>query len=88
MRKILYLLPAVLMIAFVSSCDKDDDNNEPEKFSQLSVEENKEIVEQSAILMAETAEDILTESNFQLAGTALQESAERPDPWQVAVSML
>ena len=37
---------------------------------------------------AETAEDILTESNFQLAGTALQESAERPDPWQVADSML
>jgi hypothetical protein len=39
-------------------------------------------------LPAETAEDILAESNFQLAGTALQESAERPDPWQVADSML
>jgi hypothetical protein len=37
---------------------------------------------------AETAEDILAESNWQLAGTALQESAERPDPWQVADSML
>jgi len=37
---------------------------------------------------AETVEDILAESNFQLAGTALQESAERPDPWQVADSML
>ena len=37
---------------------------------------------------AETAEDILAESNFQLASTALQESAERPDPWQVADSML
>ena len=37
---------------------------------------------------AETADDILAESNFQLAGTALQESAERPDPWQVADSML
>ena len=37
---------------------------------------------------AETAEDILAESNFQLAGTALQESVERPDPWQVADSML
>ena len=37
---------------------------------------------------AETAEDILAESNFQLAGTALQESAGRPDPWQVADSML
>jgi hypothetical protein len=37
---------------------------------------------------SETAEDILAESNFQLAGTALQESAERPNPWQVADSML
>ena len=37
---------------------------------------------------AETAEDILAESNFQLAGTALRESVERPDPWQVADSML
>jgi hypothetical protein len=37
---------------------------------------------------AETADDILAESNWQLAGTALQESAERPDPWQVADSML
>lgn len=37
---------------------------------------------------AETAEDILAESNFQLASAALQESADRPDPWQVADSML
>jgi hypothetical protein len=37
---------------------------------------------------AENAEDILAESNFQLSSTALQESAERPDPWQVADSML
>jgi hypothetical protein len=37
---------------------------------------------------AETAEDILAESNFQLASTALHESTERPNPWQVADSML
>jgi len=37
---------------------------------------------------AETAEDVLAESNFQLASAALQESAERPDPWEVADSML
>ena len=37
---------------------------------------------------AETAEDILDESNWQLAKTALQSGAERPDPWQVADSML
>ena len=37
---------------------------------------------------AGTAEEILAESNFQLAGMALKESADRPDPWQVADSML
>ena len=37
---------------------------------------------------AETAEDILDESNFRLASAALQESTERPDPWQVADSFL
>jgi hypothetical protein len=37
---------------------------------------------------AQTAEDILAESNFQLADTAMQESAERPDPWQAADAML
>ena len=33
---------------------------------------------------AETAEDILAESNFTLARTALAESANRPDAWQLA----
>jgi hypothetical protein len=37
---------------------------------------------------AETAEDILSESNWQLAETALQAGAERPDAWQVADSAL
>lgn len=37
---------------------------------------------------AETADDILVESNWQLAETALQTGAERPDAWQVADSML
>ena len=37
---------------------------------------------------AETADEILAQSNWQLAGTALTESAERPDPWQVADSAL
>ena len=37
---------------------------------------------------AETAEDILAQSNWQLARTALTESAERPDAWQVADSVL
>jgi len=37
---------------------------------------------------AETVEDILAQSNWQLARTALTESAERPDAWQVADSAL
>lgn len=37
---------------------------------------------------AETAEDILAQSNWQLSRTALAESAERPDAWQVADSAL
>ena len=37
---------------------------------------------------AETTEDILAESNWQLAGTALQHGAQRPDAWQVADSVL
>jgi hypothetical protein len=37
---------------------------------------------------AETAEDVLSQSNQQLARTALAESAERPDAWQVADSAL
>jgi hypothetical protein len=37
---------------------------------------------------AETAEDILSESNWQLAETALHAGAGRPDAWQVADSAL
>ena len=37
---------------------------------------------------AETSERILSESNRQLANTALAQAAQRPDPWDVADSML
>jgi hypothetical protein len=37
---------------------------------------------------ADTAQEILAQSNWQLADTALVESAERPDPWQMADSAL
>src|SRR4030043_77744 len=37
---------------------------------------------------AETAEDVLAQSNWQLAQTASAESADRPDAWQVADSAL
>lgn len=38
--------------------------------------------------LAETAEDILSQSNSRLAGTALSESAERPEVWRLADSGL
>jgi hypothetical protein len=37
---------------------------------------------------AETTKQILGESNWQLASAAVTESAQRPDPWQVADSVL
>ncbi|MBN1805307.1 MAG: hypothetical protein JW837_08660 [Sedimentisphaerales bacterium] len=37
---------------------------------------------------SESAEEVLAESSYQLAGTALQQGANRPDPWQVADSVL
>jgi hypothetical protein len=37
---------------------------------------------------AESAENILSESNFQLANAAVESGAERPDGWQVTDSML
>jgi len=37
---------------------------------------------------AETSEQILAESSWQTANTALAQSADRPDPWEVADSVL
>ncbi len=37
---------------------------------------------------ADTPEQILAESNFQLADTSIAESAQRPDGWQVADNVL
>ncbi|MBN1974191.1 MAG: hypothetical protein JW787_11165 [Sedimentisphaerales bacterium] len=37
---------------------------------------------------ADSVEDILAESNFELAATATQEGSERPDEWQVADSAI
>lgn len=37
---------------------------------------------------SESIEDILSESSFQLAVTAVSQGAERPDAWEVADSML
>ena len=38
------------------------------------------------IPQAETAQEVLSESNRQLATTAIEQSKQRPDPWDVAGS--
>ncbi|MGA2171643.1 MAG: hypothetical protein ABSG82_01340 [Sedimentisphaerales bacterium] len=40
------------------------------------------------IPQAETAQEVLSESNRQLATTAIEQSKQRPDPWDVAGSAL
>jgi len=42
----------------------------------------------SEVPQAETSEQILAQSNWELAETAVAQSAQRPDPWQVADSLL
>ncbi|RPJ25762.1 MAG: hypothetical protein EHM35_15330 [Planctomycetaceae bacterium] len=37
---------------------------------------------------AETTQEILSQSSWELAGTAVAQSSDRPDPWQVADSMM
>jgi hypothetical protein len=37
---------------------------------------------------ADTAEDVLRESNWQIAGTAFEQSMQRPDAWKVADNAL
>lgn len=54
--KLVYIV-ALMGLAIISSCSKDD-NGEIEKFSEKTVEENKAIVEESAISMVNTMEDM------------------------------
>ncbi len=70
---------------------RDEDTSEKLKgLTELSELQSRSFVSYNGLPKefprAETAEDILVQSNFQLARSALDESAERPDAWQVADS--
>jgi len=52
-----FCFAALIIFAAVSSCKKDDEDG-GEKFSEKSVEENKAVVEESAISMANTMDDM------------------------------
>jgi len=56
MKKIFNVLKVFLIIILISSCNKN--NQDGEKFSKLSVEENKAIVEESGIAMVQTMDDM------------------------------
>lgn len=61
MKRIFLILPLLPILALVNSCDNGGNNNnnngEPD-FSQKTVEENKQIVEESGISMVKTMEDM------------------------------
>ncbi len=70
---------------------RDEDTSEKLKaLTELSELQSRSFVSYNGLPkefpQAETAEDILAQSNWQLARSALDESAERPDAWQVADS--
>jgi len=72
---------------------KDEDASEKLKaLTELSELQSRSFVSYNGLPkefpLAETAEDILVQSNWQLARTALLESNDRPDPWQAADSAL
>jgi hypothetical protein len=77
MKKIINLFAAFIIVALVFSCK--DDNKNGEKFSEKSVEENKAIVEQSAISMVQTMEDL---KNLQTtdAAVSLGKLLDQSDP--------
>src|SRR4030042_1799980 len=56
MKKVFNVLAVFMIIFLISSCNKDDKDGE--KFSKLSVEENKAIVEESGIAMVQAMDDM------------------------------
>ncbi len=72
---------------------RDEDTSEKLKaLTELSELQSRSFVSYNGLPkefpQAETAEDILVQSNWQLARSALIESSDRPDTWQVADSAL
>lgn len=70
----------------------EDTSDELKALTQLSELQSRAFISYCGLPeefpKAETAEDILAQSNWQLASSALAESADRPDAWQMADSAL
>jgi hypothetical protein len=78
--------------AAVQQADSQDCSTELKQLAKLSELQSRAFVSYyglpEELPQADNSQQILTESNFQLADTALTESAERPDGWQVADNVL
>ena len=78
--------------AAVQAADTQDCSAELKSLTKLSELQSRAFVSYyglpEELPQADTLQQILAESNFQLADTALAESAERPDGWQVADDVL
>lgn len=84
MRIILNSFVAVAIMAFcINSCSEEEPDNKPcdEPFSQKSVEENKEVVENSAIEMAESMDDMKDLQSVDVA-VSLGERLDMDDPFE------
>ena len=74
-NKLWLIIPVLLLAAMLNSCDKDKDdddddnnNNNVEKFSTLSVEENKGTVEDAGLQLVTTMSDM---ENIETVGVAI-----------------
>jgi len=76
----------------VETATKQDASEQLQALAKLSEVQSRAFVSYCGLPkefpQADSAEDILRESNWQLAQTALGQSADRPDTWQVADSAL
>jgi hypothetical protein len=79
-------------LAVVETAKAEDTSEKLKELTNLSELQSRAFVSYYGLPKefpkAATAEDTLEQSNWQLANSALAESAERPDAWQVADSAL
>jgi hypothetical protein len=74
------------------SAKVEDVSDKLEQLTVLSAKQSQAFVADTGVpaILPEsyTAEDILTESNFELAGVALEDASKRPDAWEMADSAM
>jgi hypothetical protein len=79
-------------LAVVETAESEDASDKLKELTNLSELQSRAFVSYYGLPeefpKAATAEDILEQANWQLANSALAESAEHPDAWQMADSVL